>query len=56
MLNTPEQLRAKAAWFRQFPNPKAQRAARLADLAATAAERCLQIYKPYLLAPPLANG
>ena len=31
---TPEQLRAQAAWFRQFPPPKAQRAAQLAEAAA----------------------
>ena len=30
----PEQLRERAAWFRQFPHQKAQRAAQLAELAA----------------------
>ena len=36
---TPQQHRARAAWLRQFPNPKAQRAAELHELAALAIER-----------------
>jgi hypothetical protein len=36
---SPEQLRAEAAWFRQFQNPKAQRAAELAKMAAWAKEK-----------------
>jgi len=39
MLNTPDQLRKQAAFFRQFPHPKAQRAAQLAEAAALANEQ-----------------
>jgi hypothetical protein len=36
---SPEQLRAEAAWLRQFQKPKAQRAAELAEMAAWAKEK-----------------
>ena len=38
-LLSPQELRALATWFRRFPHAKAQRAAELADLAASAQEK-----------------